>query len=153
AQPKGADLNPAGADVGFTSRRDADHPPTQRTGSRGELGSERVPHVDHAHLRLKLQEQPRLGLSVSLYARVVVQVVLGQVREDSHAEMNGVRAALLQRVARDLHHEGAGPRAGRLREVAADGVGLRRGQGRVDAVIPEVVAQGTQARAAEAGQL
>ena len=54
-----------------------------------------------------LFEQFRLGLEIILHSVVVVQVVLGQIGENAHVEIDAGHAFLVQRVGRDLHGDAA----------------------------------------------
>ncbi len=59
--------------------------------------------VHDAAQRMARREEQRLGLEVLLHRPVVVQVVVAQVGEDRHVEMDALDPGLDQRVARHLH--------------------------------------------------
>ena len=69
-----------------------------------------VVNVDDGHglaagfgVRRHLLEQFHLGLEVVFHGMVVVQMVLGQVREDAHIEVDARHAFLVQGVGGDFH--------------------------------------------------
>ena len=75
------------------------------------------------------REEDGLRLQVALHRPVVVEVVLGEVREDSEVEHDPVDAMLSQRVRRDLHRDDLHPGRTHPREQTMQVRGLGCGPG------------------------
>jgi hypothetical protein len=65
----------------------------------------RIVDVDHAPLRIHHRHEPRLHTEVLFHRRVIVQMVLAQVRERRHCEAHSVDAMQVDRVRGDLHRD------------------------------------------------
>ncbi len=71
----------------------------------GQAAAVGVVDVDDRRLRAHLEQQP-LGAEVVLHRAVEVEVVLGEVGEEGHLEVDRVAAVQGQRVRGDLHRAG-----------------------------------------------
>ena len=99
-------------------------------GSPGEVAAGGVVDVEKA--RLALPEQQALGLPIGLHGAVEVQVVPGEVGENTSLEVEPRRAAQGQGVGGDLHHHMGAACIPHLRKEPLDLERLRRGALRGD---------------------
>jgi hypothetical protein len=75
---------------------------------RHQLGTAAIVEVDDRDRTFRQQlEQSSLGREVVVHVAVEIEVIAGEIREDSGRELQVVRALQRQRVRRHLHHAGA----------------------------------------------
>ena len=87
-------------------------------------------HLGHARLALpgsQMVKEPGLGLLVPLQAAVNIEVLVGDVGDDSQVEITGGYAVLLQSVGCDLEHGYVHPGSDHLGEVTLHVGGIWRG--------------------------
>ena len=106
---------------------------------------------DDAAGRVVLREQKRLGLEVVVEGVVVVQVVLGEVRERRHGEVGVPGTAQIERVRAHLHGHHRAARVAHPREQLLQVGRLRRGALGVLHGAGDLVAHGADDAAAVAG--
>ncbi|MPN07156.1 hypothetical protein SDC9_154422 [bioreactor metagenome] len=102
--------------------------------ARGELCVQvralRVIDIDHGRLQAGRVEQRSLGLPVGLHAAVVVQVVLGEIGEQSHANLAAIQTVLDDADGRCLDGAGREALVGVAAEHALQQHRVRRGHAR-----------------------
>ena len=98
--------------------------------------------VQVEHRSGALAEQQPLGVPVGLHGTVEVQVVLGQIGEDTRPEGDAVQAMEHQGVGGCLHHHVGTPRIRHLPQQLLHLVGLRRGAVGGQALLPDQVLVG-----------
>ncbi len=112
---------------------EGDRPHARIGGRRGQHGrARRIVRVHHRGaigLAASRQqgEEPGLGVAVGLERAVEVEVVLGQVGEDGHVELDPVHAGERQGVRGDLHRGAADADAHHARQQRLQLEGLGRG--------------------------
>ncbi len=98
-------------------------------GGLEQAPSPRVVRVHHRGPRVRGREQPRLRAEVGVHRRVVVEMILGEVREGRHVEHHAAHAMLVERVGGDLHRHGLDPVPPHPGEQPVQVGGLGRGAG------------------------
>ena len=104
-------------------------------------GRPRIVTVHHADAAVP--EQNGLGIAVVFHRYMEIQMILGQIGEDTHRIVNAVDPVQTQGVGGGLHHRIGAPGVRHLPEEPLDLKGFRRGAVRRDDLLPDHVLIGT----------